>query len=245
MRSLGNVLKVHPLLTAAWYTPLFVGGLVLAFIGGLVLHLLSNQILLIISAFGFMFSVMLFALIPIDSDKPNLTLYWMYMFPAMCCATIGIDISFNVTNVFLTTALPKRDQAVIGGLTNCLIYLGSSFCLGCSELLISSVQKFHTKPMSQAQQYRVGFWLGVGLAGISLAVTATMRVGSASAELTADEKEELRLVAEQERLQAERVAMIADKEELVMERATTVKMEKEAMRVREKLDKLERGERRV
>ncbi|OAA70429.1 Major facilitator superfamily domain, general substrate transporter [Cordyceps fumosorosea ARSEF 2679] len=215
---IGNVLRATPILAAAWYTPLFLGGLFLAAIGGMVLHLLSNQILLIISSLGFLFCVLLFAILPIDSGQPRGTLYWMYILPAMCCATIGIDLSFNVTNVFLTTALPKRDQAAVGGITNCLIYIGSSFCLGFSDLLISSIQKSLDSPLSLARQYRIGFWLGVGLAGIALLLTATMRLGSASAELTADEKEELRQIAEKEKLEAAKVALVADKEALLVKK---------------------------
>lgn len=212
-RSIGNVLHASPILSAVWYTPLFVGGLFLALVGGLVLHLLPNQLLLILSSLGFLFSVMLFPLIPSDGSLSTTQIYWMYMFPAMCCATIGVDLSFNVTNVFLTTALPKRDQAVVGGVSNCLIYIGSSFCLGCSELLISSVQKMRGgRRLTQGEQYHIGFWLGVGLAGVSLLLTLTMRLGSASAELTADEKEELRQAAEQERLEAVKEAMMSDSE---------------------------------
>lgn len=198
-RSLGNVLKAGPLLSAAWYTPLFVGGILLAIVGGLVLHILSNQILLVIASLGFLFCVLLFAIIPIDaaSHMSSSTLYWAYMFPAMCCSTIGIDLSFNVTNVFITTALTKRDQATVGGLTNVVIYVGSSFCLGLSELFISSLSKTENgSRKSLAEQYRIGFWLGVGLAGVGMMLTMTMRLGSASAELTADEKEEMRLAEE-------------------------------------------------
>ncbi|TQV90733.1 drug resistance protein [Cordyceps javanica] len=214
---IGNVLHASPILAAAWYTPLFLGGLFLAIIGGLVLHLLSNQILLILSSLGFLLCVLLFAIIPIDSSQSTSTIYWMYIFPAMCCATLGIDLSFNVTNVFLTTALPKRDQAVVGGITNCLIYIGSSFCLGSSDLLISSVQKMVGSQMSLAQQYRIGFWLAVGLAGASFLLTTTMRLGSASAELTADEKEELRQIAEKERLgTGNTTLMVVEKEEMIM-----------------------------
>lgn len=36
-------------------------------------------------------------------------------------------------------------------------------------------------------QYQIGFWVGVALAGIMLALTATVRLGAAEATLTADE----------------------------------------------------------
>ncbi|KAM3441070.1 hypothetical protein MY4824_001854 [Beauveria thailandica] len=209
---IGNVLRASPILTAAWYLPLLFGGIFLAILGAMVLHLFSNQILLILASLGFLCCALLFAILPFDSGKPAGILYWMYVFPAILCATLGIDLSFNVTNVFLTTALPKRDQAVVGGVINCLMYIGSSFCLGFSDLLIASVQKVRGVHLGSAEQYRIGFWLGVGLSGVPLLLTLTMRLGSASAELTADEKEELRQIAEKEKLQQAKTEIMADKE---------------------------------
>lgn len=74
-----------------------VGGLVLATIGGLILHLLSGTILMMLSGLGYFMSMLLFAIIPAN---PN---YWAYVFPAMICATLGVDVAFNVSNVFITT----------------------------------------------------------------------------------------------------------------------------------------------
>lgn len=196
--SIEVALGISPLLAAAWFTPLAVGGVILALGGGLVLHILPNRALLIISQIGFLLSVLLFALIPdADSGKSNTFLYWAYVFPAMICGTIGVDITFNVTNVFITTAMPRRLQSTAGGVINSLLYLGMAFWLGVGELAVSTTvrakggQNQH-EALAQGDQYRIGFWTGVGLAGVALVLAATVRMGKASAAMTADEKEDER-----------------------------------------------------
>lgn len=196
MCSIEVTLDIKPLLAAAWFTPLAVGGMILAICGGLIMHILPNRLLMIISQTGFLLSVLLFAIIPSrdeDTGKPgNTFLYWAYIFPAMICGTIGVDITFNITNVFITTAMPARLQSTAGGVINSLLYLGMAFWLGVGELAVSStVMTQGEDNISQEQQYRIGFWTGVGLAAVALLLTATIKMGRATAGLTADEKAEL------------------------------------------------------
>lgn len=205
--SIEVTLGISPLLTAAWFTPLAVGGVILAVGGGLVLHILPNRLLLIISQIGFLISVLLFALIPERStssssgqETPSISfLYWAYVFPAMICGTIGVDITFNITNVFITTAMPARLQSTASGVINSLLYLGMAFWLGVGELAVSTTVRANGGESSsghggggdgvgQGDQYRIGFWTGVGLAGAALLLASTVRMGKASAAMTADEK---------------------------------------------------------
>ncbi|KAK2608512.1 hypothetical protein QQS21_002974 [Conoideocrella luteorostrata] len=190
-----SVMHIKPILTAAWFTPLAVGGMVLAIAGGLVLHIISNKILMIISCLGFVLSVLLFALIPdpATSDKSTSFIYWAYIFPAMIGGTIGVDITFNVTNVFITTAMPRRHQAAAGGVINSLLYLGIAFWLGIAELGISATiqSRGGHAQVDSREQYQIGFWTGLGLAVASLALVLTIKMGSAEAAMTADEKAEM------------------------------------------------------
>jgi hypothetical protein len=186
--SIESVLHIGPLLTAAWFIPLAAGGFILAVVGGFVLHILSGQLLLIISGLGFLGSSILFALIP-DSGKSNTFLYWAFVFPAMILSTIGVDIAFNVTNVFITTSLPGHLQAVAGALITSLLYLGMAFWLGVGEMAVS-VRKDIKGPenVDARSQYQIGFWTGAGLAVASLLIFLTVKMDSAKADLTADEK---------------------------------------------------------
>lgn len=196
LNSIEIALGIKPLLAAAWFTPLAVGGMIIAISGGLLLHLLPNRLLMLISQAGFLVSALLFALIPSRDDDKYTTsigyIYWAYVFPAMVCSTIGVDITFNVTNVFITTSLPARLQSTAGGVINSLLYLGMAFWLGVGELAVSAtVMQRGEGEVSLVSQYRIGFWTAVGLAGVALVLMVTVRMGKASAALTADEKAEL------------------------------------------------------
>ncbi|KAK6839742.1 hypothetical protein PG995_006999 [Apiospora arundinis] len=196
---LETVLHNTPLLTAAWFTPMALGGIFLALIGGLVLHLIPGRILMIVSGLGYLLSMLLVALIPEQSPAgiPSRTfIYWAYIFSAMLGATIGVDITFNVTNVFITTSMPARLQATAGALTYTLLYLGIAFWLGVAELAVSQAKEAREregdgKSLTPREQYKIGFWLGVALAGITLILFSTLEVGQASADMTADEKAQL------------------------------------------------------
>ncbi|RSL50172.1 hypothetical protein BHE90_011169 [Fusarium euwallaceae] len=186
-----EVLKASPLQTAVWFAPLPSLGLVLALISGFILHLVPGRIMMIISGLGFFASVLLFALMP-ETSGSKWRAYWSYVFPAMLCSTIGVDIVFNVTNVFITTSQPRRLQAVAGALCNSLLYLGIAFWLGVSELAVSAAKEVRRiDKMDRRQQNQIGFWTATGLASVSLILVFTIKLGQATAELTADEKIEL------------------------------------------------------
>lgn len=113
----------------------------------------------------------------------------------MIFSTLGIDITYNVTNVFVTTAMPRRFQPTAAGLITSLAYLGMAFWLGVAELSVSTWVRSHAAVNpGLREKYQVGFWTGVGLAGFTLFCAVTARIGRASAELTADEKLELERV---------------------------------------------------
>lgn len=166
-----------------------VGGILIGTIGGLFLHLLPGTMLMLLSVIGFLISNLLFALIP---ENPN---YWAWIMPAMVCATIGVDIMFNVTNIYLTTNIPQSQQGLAGAFINVVLYLGMSFVLGFADYGVSRKADLGLKG-----SYNVAFWLGVGVSGVSLLIVLFwIRIGRASSDLTFEEKEELRQEALRER----------------------------------------------
>ena len=188
-RSIESILHVQPLMTAAWFTPLPVGGIILCIVGGILLHIFPNRVLLIFSQLGFLLSVLLFAIIPDQKDgQPSSKfLYWAYIFPAMVCGTVGVDITFNLVNIFVTTAMPLHLQSAASGVINSVLYLGMAFWLGIAQMAVSTTIQYQGD-ISQSRQYKIGFWTGVAMAGMSLILAITVRIGTASAALTADEE---------------------------------------------------------
>lgn len=179
-------------MTAAWFTPLPVGGVILGVISGVLLHIFPNRVLLIFSQIGFLLSVLLFAIIPNQKNgEPTRTfLYWAYVFPAMICGTIGVDITFNLVNIFVTTAMPLHLQSAASGIINSVLYLGMAFWLGIAQMAVSTAIQYQGD-IDQSQQYKIGFWTGVAMAGTSIVLAVTVRIGTASAALTADEEGKL------------------------------------------------------
>ncbi|KAI8288115.1 Efflux pump terJ [Colletotrichum sp. SAR11_240] len=181
-----TVLHMSPLLTAVWYVPMILGGLVIGTVGGFTLHLLPGRVLLAISGTGNLLSVLLFAIMP---DNPN---YWAYVFPAMICGTIGIDITYTVSNVFITTNLPAYRQGTAGALINSLLFLGISFFLGIGDVAVGQTSHLGTK-----QSYKTAFWLAVGVAGVALALYAFVQIGQAKSDLTMEERAQIEEEARQ------------------------------------------------
>lgn len=161
-----------PLQIVAWATPMAVGGLVLSAIGGLVFHRISGTILMIISCLGYIGSRLHFATIPVGGQ-------WQYIFPAMICGTIGIDISFNVKNIFITTNMPKARQGLAGALINCTLHLGIAVMLGFGDIVIGL-----------GKSYKAVFWFQSGLSAIGLlTVLLFVRIYRARSDMTMDERQ--------------------------------------------------------
>ncbi|KAL1620350.1 hypothetical protein SLS54_006134 [Diplodia seriata] len=127
------------------------GGLILSTVGGLVMHLLPGKALIVLAAAVQVVCCLLFALMP---DHPN---YWAWVFPAMVCATLGVDVTFSVTNVFITTSMPRHRQGLAGALINTTLFLGIGFFLGVADLAVSSTERLGRKG-----SYKVAFWFAKG-----------------------------------------------------------------------------------
>jgi len=167
-------------MTAVWFVPMAAGGMILATVGGFTLHLLPGRILLLISGIGSVLSVLLFAVIKKEAS------YWAFVFPAMVCGTIGVDITFLVTNIFITTNLPKSRQGLAGGLVYSVLFLGISFFLGLADLAVAENKKREGKT-----DFSIAFWLATACAVVALAIFSTIKLGKAESEYTVEEREEL------------------------------------------------------
>ncbi len=179
--SIENVLGASALLTTAWFAPMAAGGLVLATVAGFILHLLPGTMLMLLSASGNVLCVLLFAVI---SEQPN---YWAYVFPAMIGATVGVDIAYSVSNVFITTQTPSNKQGLAGALINSTLFLGISFFLGIADIVVAQ-----TSHLGPRKSYKLAFWFGTGCAGVALLLLVLfVRIERAKSDLTCDEKAEL------------------------------------------------------
>lgn len=110
------------------YVPTALGGLILCVAGGALLHIIPIMVLLLISALAWIAAPLLLALCPLPMN------YWAFVMPSMLCATIGIDLTFTVSVVFLSAVQPLKYQGLAGAVSSILVNLAMSFSLSISEI---------------------------------------------------------------------------------------------------------------
>ncbi|KAI9774443.1 MAG: hypothetical protein M1839_001726 [Geoglossum umbratile] len=177
-----DIMGGTPLQIVAWFTPMAIGGCIISSVGGLIFHLLPGTILILIAGTAWVIAPLLFAIAPVGAS------FWAYTFPSMICATIAIDTTFNITNIFITTSLPRSQQGFAGALINSLMHLGIAFFLGLADVVATS-----TIHLGQRRSYKSVFWYEAACAGVALFILVVfVRIDNAKSDLTEDEKMEAR-----------------------------------------------------
>jgi MFS family permease len=177
-----NIMGASPLQVVAWYVPMALGGCIISTVGGFVLHLLPGTILIFISGISFIIAPLLFAI------APEGAMYWAYIFPAMICATVGIDITFNVANIFITTSLPRKQQGFAGAIIMLLLQLGIAVFLGFADI----VNTYTVASLGLRRSYHAIFWFEVACASTALTILVLfVKIKKAESEFTVEEREEM------------------------------------------------------
>ena len=178
-----DILHATPLQVSAWYVPMCAGGVFISVVGGYVLHLISGTLLMLIAGLAWIINSVLFAVAPEGTN------YWAYIFPSMFCATIGIDVLFNVANIFITTNLSSKRQGLAGALINSLLYLGIAFLIA-----FAGVVQTKTADLGLRKSYQAVFWYQLACAGTAFVIMgAFVRIRKAKSALTFDEKAALKV----------------------------------------------------
>ena len=173
-----DIMGASPLQVAGWFVPMCTGGLIISITGGYILHLLPGTLLMLIGGLGWMLTSLLFALAPEGAS------YWAYVFPSMIGATVGIDVTFNVANIFITTSLSQSRQGLAGALINTLLYLGIAFLLAFANVVQTQTAIFGLK-----RSYQSVFWYQFAASALALIIMiGFVRIKKAKSEPTADEK---------------------------------------------------------
>jgi MFS family permease len=132
----------------AWFMPMAGGGCLLALVGGRLMHVVSGTIILVITSIAVMISSALFIYAP---RNPS---YWVWIFPAMVCATIAIDLVYSVVNVFLSSNLPEHQQGLAGSLAHALVQFSGALFLALAKVVMTS-----TSTLGDTRDYTNAFWL--------------------------------------------------------------------------------------
>jgi len=90
--------------------------------------------------------------------------YWPQSFPAVALSSIGGMTLFNVSNVFVSTAVARDDQGLGQGIFNTMVQIGTAISLAIAATVAHAGG---VSPEASTEQllhgYRDCFWLSVGL----------------------------------------------------------------------------------
>ena len=178
-----NIMGATPLQVSAWYIPMCAGGVFLSVLGGYILHLVSGTALMIVAGLACMIPPVLFAVAPVGAN------YWAYVFPSMLGATVGIDLTFSLANIFVSTNLSAKRQGLAGSLINSLLYLGIAFLIAFAEVVQTK-----TVSLGLRKSYQAVFWYQLACAGIGFVIMLVfVRIKEAKSDLTVDERAAIEL----------------------------------------------------
>jgi hypothetical protein len=186
-----DIMSATPLQLVAWFSPMAAGGCIISCIGGFVLHLLPGTLLITVAGIAWILAPLLFSIAPIGAN------YFSYAFPSMICATIAIDTTFNVTNVFISSNMPLKRQGLAGALINSMLQLGIAVFLGFADFTATK-----TESLGQAKSYKIVFWFEAGCAAVALVLfLGFVKIDCARSDFTFEEK--ARIEAESRATQVE------------------------------------------
>lgn len=92
-----DFMGASPMQLVAWFTPMALGGCIISTLGGFILHRISGTSIFIIAGSAWIVAPLLFAVVPVGAN------YWYFTFWSMICATVAIDTTFTVSNIFVSS----------------------------------------------------------------------------------------------------------------------------------------------
>ena len=162
--------SVKGIMLSLYYTPMAVGGIIFCVIGSSVLHIVPIKLLLVISGLAWTGAPLIFAVGPVPLH------YWSQVLPSMVCGTLGIDLTFTIAAIFLSSSQPLKFQGVAGAVSSILVNLAMSFSLPIS-LIVKEAAAAHvasdaidSKVDSTLWGFRAAFIYGAASAACGLVV---------------------------------------------------------------------------
>jgi hypothetical protein len=165
-----------------------VTGLLTNFIASFILHRVSGTILLIVAECGILGAALLQALQPLGMS------YWAMTFPSLPLMIVGAEFSYLVCSLFVLESVQKRHLSVAAGVFFSLMSLGSAIGAAAS----SSIRQHVSGQEKSIEGFHAAFWFGVGMVGLAVLISLTVRVDKRGTR-------EERIRKEREEAQGERV----------------------------------------
>ncbi|KAF2772874.1 MFS general substrate transporter [Teratosphaeria nubilosa] len=175
---------------AIWYTPTAVGGVIMCVLTGALLHIVPPKLLLLVSGLAWIGASLIFAVCPYPVS------YWPTVLPSMICATLGLDLTYTVSLVYLSSVQPDKLQGLCGAICSILINLAMSFSLSIVEIVkngaSSTYKSAHAADSEDGEARRVfrsAFIYAAASAGVGFIISVLfVRISKAKAKVVDEEQ---------------------------------------------------------
>lgn len=150
---------------AAWFAPMAASGFIFAILGTSVLNYVRPTFVLIFSGTAWVTAPLLMAF-----AKPSAG-YWPFVFPAMICITLGIDITYTVVSVVLSSVSPVEWQGLAGAINSTSVNLGIAFSLAIAQVIQARSEGPDPDVNAQLHGHRNAYLFSAASAAVGLAIT--------------------------------------------------------------------------
>lgn len=147
-----------------------IGGILFCITSSTLIHIIPTKLLLSLSGLAWVGAPLVFALAPVPLD------YWTQVMPSMLCSTIGLDLTFTISTIFLSSVQPLQHQGIAGAVSSILINLAMSFSLPISSIVKEAARSRYggggmgDSPQAEVYGFRAAFAYGAASAGVGLAI---------------------------------------------------------------------------
>ncbi|KAI4243636.1 MAG: hypothetical protein LQ352_006998 [Teloschistes flavicans] len=154
-----------PLLVSADLAPASISGLCAAVTTGVLMSRIRPAYIMLVALICFTVGTILVATAPIDQT------YWAQIFVSTIITPWGMDMSFPAGTLILSGAMPREHQGLAASLVSTVVNYSISLGLGFAGTVESNVAP-GTGEMEVLKGYRAALYMGIGLAGLGVAVAA-------------------------------------------------------------------------
>lgn len=154
-----------PILTVAYVSPVCVSGAAAAIFTGYFLGKIGPACMMTIALVFFTVGTIVIATAPVHQT------YWAQSFVSMVLTPWGMDMSFPAATVILSNAVPKKQQGIGASLVNTVVNYSISIGLGIAGTVEVHVNRGGRTDADLLKGYRSAEYLGIGLAGLGIAVS--------------------------------------------------------------------------
>jgi MFS family permease len=158
MNRFQNVRGVSPLLCTLYFLPDVIFGIITVLVMARIIPMFRVQFLFIAGLLFMLCAPLLMNFSPAQQS------YWPQSFPAVSLSSIGGMTLFNVSNVFVSSAVARDDQGLGQGIFNTMVQIGTAISLAIAATVAHAGGVSADASIEQLLHgYRDCFWLAVGL----------------------------------------------------------------------------------